>query len=161
MIQRIQTIYQLIVLVMMALLLKANLATFELASSIQSELPTQISFSAFGIVDSTEASVRATIYLGILVSIVAALAFVNIFLFKRRMLQVRLCVMQMILLLGTMGFMAYYHYSLNNLVMSMGDYVSKISIANVAPVVALVFARLAMRAILSDEYLVRSADRIR
>lgn len=161
MIQRIQTIYQLIVVAMMGLMLRANLATFELADSLKTQLPTQIRFTAFGVVDSTQASVSATMYLGVLVSLIGLMALINIFLFKRRSLQIRICAMQMVLLLGAIGFMVYYHISLNNLVMGMGEYASKISITNVAPVVALIFARLAMRAILSDEYLVRSADRIR
>lgn len=156
MIQRIQTLYLIVVVACMSLLIACPLATFDLVGAAQAGLPAQIKFMAFG----TD-GIKATMYLGILASLISILALAAIVLFKRRMLQVRLCTMQMILLVAAIGYMVYYHISLNNLVGSMGEYMTRISVVNVAPLVALICARLAMRAILRDEYLVRSADRIR
>ncbi|MFI3265631.1 MAG: DUF4293 domain-containing protein [Rikenellaceae bacterium] len=162
MIQRIQTIYLLIVLIMMSMTLTCNLATFTLADAAQSGIPSEVTFKALGISDGEHTTnIKATMSLGILASLTAALAFISIVSFKKRLFQVRLCAMQMVLLVGAIGYTIYYLINMTKMMDSVGDYATHISVVNGAPLIALLFARLAMKAILRDEYLVRGADRIR
>ena len=82
MIQRIQSLYLLVATILMGLTFFAPVASFTVASGDIYNLTT---FS----LSSTEAS-QSTIWMGILMVIATALPLVTIFLFKRRMLQVRL-----------------------------------------------------------------------
>jgi hypothetical protein len=92
------------------------------------------------------------------------LPFVTIFLYKNRQLQIRLCGVECVLLLGAVLLVGAFTYSVCNNIFNDFD----ITWANIAirfpvilPLIALVLTPLAMRAILRDELLVRSLDRIR
>lgn len=147
----------------MALMLSFPLAQFTLISNTanQSITPSEVEFTVMGISDSNGDTVKATVYLGILVSIVGALSLFTIFAFKNRQLQIRICAMQLVMLFGIVGYMIYYHLRLNGLISELGEYAKHISLTNVTPIIALICLRLAMKAIIKDEILVKSADRIR
>ncbi len=147
MIQRIQTLYLLVVAALVAVTLFAwfgvggeryDLYAFALRSA-----------------DGT-AVLRAPVYTGIALAAACALPLVTIFLFRRRMLQVRLCVVEMVLLAGAETMLAAYFFFGHG----VADFQGLKPVAAL-PLVGVLFAWLAARAIFRDELLVRSLDRIR
>lgn len=92
----------------------------------------------------------------------ALLPFVVIWLFRNRMLQVRLLCAELVLLVGSQIFSAWYAIGFTNNVEKVGDIVATtIHTPTFFPVVAAIFVLLAIRGIIKDERLVRSLDRIR
>ena len=154
MIQRIQTLYLLAAAALVGATMILPLARF--ADGV-----TEDTLKAFAISNSDGEMVQSTIYMGILLSISALLPFVNIFLFRRRMLQMRLCVMEMVLLAGCAVMIGIYCWLGMHAVSSLPFSAWSLGIGIVFPLVAIVFVALAARAIFRDELLVRSLDRIR
>ena len=154
MIQRIQTLYLLLAAALMTTALFAPIASFTVDSGDVYDL------NAFALSSATES--QSTIWMGILMVVAAVLPFVTIFLFKNRMLQVRLCAVEIVLLLGCLVFMAIYLWlSGANALEDAVVLHRQFGWAAIMPIVALVFTALAARATFKDEVLVRSLDRIR
>ena len=154
MIQRIQSLYLLIVVALMSVTLFAPIAMFTVASG------EVFTLSAFSL--SSDMQSQSTIWMGILLSLATALPLVTIFLFKNRVLQVRLCAVEIVLLLGCIAFMAIYFWlsgatALEDAIVEHRHF----GWSAIMPIVALVFTSLAARATFKDEILVRSLDRIR
>lgn len=145
MLQRIQTVYLLIVAGLMTALCFSPLATYA--------------------ADGNEGSVVAFAdfwWIGALFAIGALLAFVVVWLYKNRMLQVRLLCAEMVLLVGAQIFALWYAIGFTNNVKALGaNVMTGIETPTFFPVVCLILTWLAIRAILKDERLVRSLDRIR
>ena len=91
----------------------------------------------------------------------ALLPLVTVFLYRRRLLQIRLCVAEMVLLVGSAVMEGIYYYLGSRVVSELSFSTHGVGISIVLPVVSLLFAWLASRAIFRDEVLVRSVDRIR
>ena len=93
--------------------------------------------------------------------IIPLISLVTIFLFKYRIVQARLCVVNIILMLGYYALLAWYTW----LALNMPDVVHatdwQIQVPASLPLVSLVLTIMALRGILKDEALVRSMDRIR
>lgn len=149
MIQRIQTLYLLVVAALMAVTLFAPLAWF----GIDGE---QLTLYAFALESSAGEMVRPPIWTGLLLSLACALPVVVIFLYKRRMLQLRLCVVEMVLLVGSAVMLVVAYFWGHAETEFQG-----VKPAMILPVIALIFAWLAARAIFRDELLVRSLNRVR
>lgn len=157
MIQRIQSLYLLVAAALVAVMFFTPLAWFADAAS-------RIEMGVFSVLDQTGAPVLSTRYLGLLLSLGGGLCLATIFLFRRRLLQIRLCVVAMVLLLGSAVMEAIYYFLCRRAFLAVGhagQTLSGIRPAAVLPLVALLLVFLASRAILRDELLVRSADRIR
>ncbi|HOK38807.1 MAG: DUF4293 domain-containing protein [Bacteroidales bacterium] len=93
----------------------------------------------------------------IMIIIINLVTFISIFLYKRRMLQIRLNIFNLILQLGSIGVSFYF---LTNAAGKFGtDYSTSILI--ILPAVAFIFTFLAIRAIARDEALVQSLNRLR
>ncbi len=152
MIQRIQTIYLLAATSLMATFLFATLATFSSAQGL-------FSLSAMGLSAADGSMISDTRYLAILVGLASLLPFVTIFLFKRRMLQLRLCVVEMTLTLGVMVVGGVYYYLANRYFGA--EATTSIRIVCALPIIAIIFDFLALKAIFRDEMLIKSLDRIR
>lgn len=152
MIQRIQTLYLLIATVLMALTLVFPVAEFYVAGNTY-EL-NAFSLSGGGVSEST-------LWMGILLVLAIAVPLVTIFLFKRRTLQVRLCAVEAVLLLGVIIFIALYYWLSNRMFEGFDVEHKQFGWAAIMPILALVLDLLAARAIFKDEVLVRSLDRIR
>ncbi len=150
MIQRIQTLYLLVVAALVAVTLFVPLAWFGVGGG-------RYDLYAFALrsADGT-AVLRAPVYTGIALAAACALPLVTIFLFRRRMLQVRLCVVEMVLLAGAETMLAAYFFFGHG----VADFQGLKPVAAL-PLVGVLFAWLAARAIFRDELLVRSLDRIR
>lgn len=96
---------------------------------------------------------------GLLVTtlLIPVLALVDIFLFKKRILQARLNIFTVLLCLGWYGVLAIYIWLAK---MSLGaDW--HLMPWSAFPLVCMILTLMATRAILKDEALVRAADRIR
>ena len=124
----------------------------------------QVTLSAFTISDAEGVLSYASAWLGAVLAVATLLPFVTIFLYKNRQLQIRLCGVECVLLLGAVLLVGAFTYSVCNNIFADFD----ITWANIAirfpvilPLISLVLTPLAMRAILRDELLVRSLDRIR
>lgn len=154
MIQRIQTLYLLLATALMVVTLFMPIATFTTPSG------DVFTLSAFELTDGEQS--QSTLWMGILLVLATALPLVNIFLFKNRLLQLRLCGVEVVLLLGTIAFMAiYYWLSGANALEDVGVAHQGFGWAAIMPVLSLVLIALAIRSIFKDEALVRSLDRIR
>ncbi len=102
--------------------------------------------------------VLRTIPLQVLVFATALLPLITIFLYKNRPLQIRLTGLNIILLLGIYGMIAYYYFFGVNLDL---EPVAEFNYTLACPLLGALFSFLAMCAIGKDEALVRSLDRIR
>lgn len=154
MIQRIQTLYLLIITALMSVTLFARLAWFAGDAG-------EYVLYAFALKTTGGESVQPTFYMGTLLALAAVLPLVTIFLFRRRMLQIRLCVVEMVLLLGAVVMEGVYYFLSWRVFSDQAFHTQGFKPAIALPLVCLLFAYLAARAIFRDELLVRAADRIR
>ena len=154
MIQRIQTLYLLVVAGLMAVTLFAPLAWFAGDAG-------QFSLYAFSLQTAAGEAVQPTTYLGAVLALACALPLVTIFLFKQRLLQLRLCVVELVLLFGSVVMEGVYYFLSWRVFSEQALHAQGFKPAIALPLVCLVFAFLASRAIFRDEMLVRAADRIR
>lgn len=186
MIQRIQTLHLLAVTLLAAVMLFVPLAWFGdygrtvtmYAFDVRSELQTGAEgageLAAAPIAEASAASAAPVAgetlfsdpmppYLGILLVLAALLPLVTIFLFRRRLLQIRLCAVEMVLLIGALVMEAVYYFRLKALFADLAATAAHASLKlpMIFPLLALFFVFLASRAIFRDEMLVRAADRIR
>ncbi len=155
MIQRIQSLYLLVVTALMAVTLFCPIAKF----NVEGE---EVILSAFGVSDTVGVLSSMPVWMGVMLAASTLLPLITIFLFKRRMLQIRLCGVEVALLVGDIALMAFYIYRL------YANFFENIEWSNliigvpvVMPIASIVLTVLALRATLRDELLVRSLDRIR
>ncbi len=152
MIQRIQSLYLLAVVALMAAAIFTPLAYF--VAGVEE-------FKLYAFALKNAETTHSTMYMGIIVALAAIVPLVALFAFKNRMLQIRLCAVELVLLLGAEIFMAIYYYLSNRMFSQFEFHEQGIHIAIVFPLVAIILDYLALRAIFRDEMLVRSLDRIR
>lgn len=160
MIQRIQTIFLLIVGVAMLAFLFAPVWNKSDTSTGQSY--TQTAFYLEQVpAENTSAQLEYMPYAiaGFLGIIATILAFVAIALYKKRMVQMMLCTVNSLVMGSAMGLSAYWATQADgNLLAGItGNYQYGLFL----PAIALVFNSLATRFIRKDEKLVRSMDRLR
>lgn len=150
MIQRIQSVYLLVVAILLVVCLCTPVGSFIASDYSVSEF-TNLSITApDGVKDYAPWALFAILI------VVALLAFVTIFLFKNRMLQIRLTIFSTILLVG------YYATLVTFIFMLKGDTMTYSASWTVClPLVAIILNWLAIRAIGKDEVLVKAYDRLR
>lgn len=149
MIQRIQSVYLLVVMILMIVCL---------CNPIGSIIDDNNAISAFGNLCITHADgVKdyAPWALFCLLLAVAILSLVTIFLFKKRMLQIRLAIFSTVLLIG------YYATVLAFVLMLAENTSFAPSWPICLPLVAVILNWLAIRGIGADEALVKAYDRLR
>ena len=152
MIQRIQSLYLLAVVVLMTFTLFAPIAVFTVGDI-------DFTLTAFSLSGGGES--QTTLWMGIMLVLSTLLPFVTIFLFKRRTLQIRLCAVEIILLLGSLVFIGRYYWLTTRIFEGFSLEHRQFGWAAPMPIISLVLSYLASRAIFKDEVLVRSLDRIR
>ena len=143
MLQRIQTVYLLIIMALTIAILFLPLAVLQSGDQL-------FTFDATGI--STMAAQPELIYP------TWGLFALTIFLFKKRILQIRICVFNAILMLGFYGLFAFFYWDLGN---QKEIFSLSLKIAFSFPLISLILDYLAIRNIGADEALVRSLDRLR
>lgn len=152
MIQRIQTLY-----LALALIITGLLFTMDLAQLANETGLFTLTVDGIYSVNETNAMVMPAYALMALLITNLLLLFVTIFLYKKRILQIRLCGMGLALLAGLSGMIYYWGKTAAK---ELGAELS-FSWAIVLPIIAMVLVFLAMKAIGKDEALIRSIDRIR
>lgn len=152
MIQRIQTVYLALALLLMGFL--GWLPLGEIAAGIQ-----VYTFNIKGVfAEGANSAMISGWPLMLLLSIIEVLQIVVIFSFKKRVRQMRISTFVILLMIGFFGVSWYFvHASLKTI--GEGAYVFQMAMA--FPLVAAILNYLAIRAIGKDEALVRSIDRIR
>ena len=153
MIQRIQTLYLLLAFILMGLMFFFPFA--EILSS-EGKLYT-FEFDGLHYIYDAQVYIQ-TIPTIILLSVILALNIVTIFLFKKRILQMRFAFINILLMLGFVGLIYYYVRTFSN---ELQVEAITYKIFDVFPFLAVIFTYLAIRAVGRDEALVRSVDRIR
>ncbi len=147
MIQRIQTVYMLISAILIGLLFTLPFA--EIAHESKVYL-----FDIRGILHQDEIVENGMAIAGF-IGIILLLHVSAIFMFKKRVLQIRLLVLSILLNIGLFGMFYFFtYYTFDNAEVSF-----KMAVA--FPLVAAILDYLAIRAIGKDEALIRSLDRIR
>ena len=144
MIQRIQTLYLLLVVVLTGLALWLPLVDFTVGADT-------CTLTAFGLKDAAGITLLPTVYLGVVLVAACLVPLVTIFLFKRRLVQIRLCAVELVLLVGAGAMMGIYFYLCNRYFAESEFYSHTLKISLVFPLVCLVFDLLALRAIFRDE----------
>ncbi|MDR0724814.1 MAG: DUF4293 domain-containing protein [Prevotellaceae bacterium] len=140
MIQRIQTLYIFIVIVLQSILLSTNIAKcVDLSSGNEIIYKTMDNF-----------------LIAALTSLTALIPAISMFLYKKRILQMRFNIFNSILLVALQGFIVYYIVSYIN-----SETSSVFMIQSLFPVISLILSILAIRNILKDELLIRSLHRLR
>ena len=144
----------LIVTALMAVTLFAPLAWFAGEAG-------EFGLYAFSLKTAAGEAVQPTVYMGVVLALACVLPFITIFLFKRRLLQLRLCVVEMVLLVGSAVMEGVYYFLSYRVFAEQTFHTQVLKPAVVLPLVCLPFAYLAARAVFRDELMVRAADRIR
>ena len=149
MIQRIQSIYLLVVTILMVICMCSPIGSIITNANEISELGNLCITFPDGTKDYSPWA------LFVILLVVAALSFVTIFLFKKRMLQIRLTIFSSVVLIG------YYLALVAYLFMLAEDTTFSASWTICLPFVALILNWLAIRGIGADEALVKAYDRLR
>ncbi|MGD9929310.1 MAG: DUF4293 domain-containing protein [Mangrovibacterium sp.] len=147
MLQRIQTVYMLVSAILIGLLFALPFA--EIAHNNQLFL-----FDIRGIVRN-EVVEENGLAIAAFIGIILILHVVAIYMFKKRILQIRLLVFTILLMIGLFGMFYFFTYY----AFSGADVSFKLPVA--FPLVAIILDYLAIRNIGKDEALIRSIDRIR
>jgi glucan phosphoethanolaminetransferase (alkaline phosphatase superfamily) len=150
MLQRIQTIYLLLAAGCMVLASVLPLATFTFNGE-------PVIFEALGFYQNGEL-LFSTWGLFALGAISAVLALVVVFLFRNRILQIRLTVVNIILMVGFYLLFLFFIFIRNP---EAGTTFEKIGAGIIMPAISIILSYLAIRKIGEDEVLVRSLDRLR
>ncbi len=155
MIQRIQSLYLLIAAILTGSLFFLTMA--EMASIKEVYELTWQGIYKTGAVEMPELVMPAWA-LSILTVLATTLSLITLFIFKKRMVQIRLCSLNLGLLLGLSGMIFYMGKTGAK---ELGASELSFNWPLVLPLVAMVLVFLALRAIGKDEALVRSMNRIR
>ena len=153
MIQRIQTVYLLLVAGLFFALLFLPLAELSAGGVLYS-------FDVTGLqtLKTPSELVYPTWSLLAIDAIIVLLSFIIIFLYKKRILQIRLCVYNALLMIGFCALAGFYFWQFHQ---SLDLPVIKIRFWSAFPFVALILNYLAIRNIGADETLIRSLERLR
>jgi hypothetical protein len=155
MIQRIQTVYLFIVAGLFIALLFLPIAVLQSGEQVYS-------FDVSGLNMATQPSelLYPTWSLLAIVAIIILLSFVIIFLYKKRILQIRMCVFNTLLMIGFCILAAMYVWQFSQSPDLPGVKLN-IHLWAAFPMIAMILNYLAIRNIGADETLVRSLERLR
>lgn len=166
MIQRIQTVYLALVLILSFVGLISTIGEWTVAETVVAHF-SNFTFGAEGQFKALD-STSGPWCLGILLIVVMFLTTMSIMLFRKRMRQLRLTIFSTILLVGYVAayavFAYYYQLNLEQLVSEEAGSICPtfhLRFVSVFPVLSIIFNCLAIQGIRKDEALVRSLDRIR
>jgi hypothetical protein len=156
MIQRIQTAYLLIVAGLFISLLFLPLAVIQSGDALYS-------FNVTGLNTITTQPVELvypTWSLMALATIIALASFFIIFMYKKRILQIRLCVFNTIIIIGFCALFGFYLWQFGKSP-ELPDMKTNMKIWAAFPLISIILNYLAIRNIGADEALVRSLNRLR
>ncbi|WP_297327905.1 DUF4293 domain-containing protein [uncultured Bacteroides sp.] len=152
MLQRIQSVYLLVVAILLVVALCMPVGSFIGADGI-----TENVFKPLGL-SMADGSFQSTWGLFGLLLLSAIIAFCTIFLFRNRMLQVRMTIFNSVLLVGYYIAFLVFMFVLKSDLEAMSF---KLGWALCLPAVSIILNYLAFRAIYRDELMVKASDRLR
>lgn len=152
MIQRIQTLFLLAAFALQIIFLTSPLSTFLLASNGEVTLFANAFRSSNG-----EILISTLAFLLLSISVLV-LTLVDIFLFKKRILQIRVCIYNILLNVGLIGMMIYL---ITNFIKNNSVSIHSYSLATPIPLASIILLYLAFRGIRKDEVLVKAYERLR
>ncbi len=150
MIQRIQTIYLLLIQAITSALFFIPFSEFTVDNQIYY-------FNFKGIFTETGELITSIYPVIILLSLISLLTLITVFIYKNRNLQIRLSIFNLLLNIGLVGIVVYYILSTTTDLNSVVSY----KIAIVLPIISVILYILAIKSIKKDEDLIKSLDRIR
>ena len=151
MIQRIQTLFLLAVVILSALMMTGDLVILD------NRTGTLFSMGFAGVGEVGGKTLQKLWPLSVIIVLVPLLAFIAIFLFKKRSLQMRVTMLLLLLSLGTLILGAFYVFMFDRKIE-----VSVIwKVKALFPLLSAIFAWLAYRKIMQDDLIVKSYDRLR
>lgn len=150
MLQRIQSLFLLLAAAAMLVASVTPLATFFNNSD-------KVVFEAMGIYQNGTLTdlTWGLIVIGVLSSV---LALITLFLYRNRMLQIRISIFNIVVMVG---FYLYFGFLLYKVHAEASLQFVKVGIGVIMPVIAIILTILAVRNIGADEALVRSLNRLR
>jgi hypothetical protein len=151
MIQRIQTLFLLVVAVLSGFMLTGDLLIMDSGSG------TLFTIGFQGLGEEGGEIIQRLWPLSFLLALVPLLALVAIFLYRKRSTQMRVTMITLLLSLGTLFLGAFYVIMFDRKI----DVTIIWKIKVVFPLVSAILAWLAYRAILRDDLMVKSYDRLR
>lgn len=154
MIQRIQSLFLLVSAILMILIVFLPFGSLILKTGAV------VDFGALGLTiqTNTETIVKFSTWpVLVMVSMSGLISLITIFLFKKRVLQIRLCAFNLVISLGCIALMFIYLHQAGKYFDAKVYY----SILIAFPAVSAILLWLAIRSIGKDEALIRSIDRIR
>ncbi len=155
MIQRIQTLYLLLVVLLTTVTFFSPVAGLQHAE--QAAIYEMSYRGLFEMNVSGNNMLANTWMLTALMALIPLLAFITIILFKKRMLQIRLIIFNIVLMAGFYGLMFIYLWQYGkSLEASL-----YLEISAAFPLVGIILSIMAIRAIGKDEALIKSLNRIR
>lgn len=154
MLQRIQSLYLGIVVLLYVLLFVFPLSSVTITDNIYTIKSTGVSLK----IGETITNVKSFYLLIIINAAIVAATVFCISQFKNRRLQIKLCSAIMFL---TAGFLVAEYFVVDAFLVEKALVKPDYKIASMFPAVSLILTSLAQRAIKKDEELVRSADRLR
>lgn len=155
MIQRIQTLYLLLVVVLTTVTFFSPVAGLQHAE--QAAIYEMSYRGLFEMNVSGNNMLANTWMLTALMALIPLLSFITIILFKKRMLQIRLIIFNIVLMAGFYGLMFIYLWQFGkSLEASL-----YLEIPAAFPLVGIILSIMAIRAIGKDEALIKSLNRIR
>lgn len=162
MLQRIQTIWLLLVAILSFAALFCPLLSFYQGV----EVVATISNWTFSVADNAQLAGQgsmAPMAMGLLLIVVILITLMSIMLFRFRMRQLRLTIFSTLLLLGYVGVYAFlvFKFSMNLDAAGLTDHSMTLHVASIFPIISIILNFLAIHGIRKDERLVRSLDRIR
>lgn len=152
MLQRIQTVYLLVVAILMG-----SMFFYPYAELLAADNQVFAYYFNGLFIEGNKSAYFLTIPPAILLSIITLVSIVTIFLYKKRILQIRLSAINLMLMLGYSGLNYYYIKSFSSQLTGVISY----NLIVIFPLISAVLTYLAIRAIGKDEALLRSLDRIR
>jgi hypothetical protein len=155
MIQRAQSIYLFLVVVLMSLFLLFPIADLITNESVTLKL---YSYGLKRFTNGDSQKLMSAFPLLILAVVIAIINFYDIFLFNKRTTQMRLCVYNILLMIGLIA-LSFYYFRVVNKAYEIAYHNFKI--AAIMPVFCIVLNIMAFSGIRKDELLVKTYERLR
>ena len=110
-------------------------------------------FNSFAGTGDTALRYTDRIEMQVLLIVATVIGYLNIFMYRKRMRQLRLCIFNGLVLLGLQGIIAYHVFTMNE--------GAVFSLTAAFPIIAAILTFMALRYIARDEALVKMTERLR
>jgi hypothetical protein len=154
MIQRIQSLFLLVVTLLSCLMLFYPLSNFYTSAG------TWVQFHTYGLQEIKEGGdvVHYNFLLFLLILAIAIISLVTILVYNKRTLQMRLCVYNILLTICLIGCIAYFYFSFKH---SLNMRANSYTFVVIFPIINILLLFQSFRAITRDDLLIKSYDRLR